>query len=300
MIHPLAKSAALLGIAIFTPVAVVSAQQAKPAIPMDTHVLATEGAAPALGTTFTTTRVFNSNALAMKITAGGKVTEGVIHRKEITAENFDGLGPGKVRRTLTSTNTLGEILLNGQISKPPRKLDSLLETPVILTRDGKKWTAALEKGDAFDNQKRDLEKLEHTFSSDPAFAAYGKAPRKPGDKWNANLAAFSPEIFGEFADVKNVEGTFTIEFLGMQQKDGSPCAQLKAVFDLKGSPKGTTTGTYTFKGEGEILRSLRDQVDLAWKYTAAVNVSDPGDGAARPAMQISGPYIVSGTTEVKR
>ncbi|RYD66288.1 MAG: hypothetical protein EOP83_05425 [Verrucomicrobiaceae bacterium] len=300
MIHPLVKAVALLGTVLFTPVAVVSAQQGTPAIPMDTHVLATEGAAPALGTTFTTTRVFHSNALAMKITAGGKVTEGVIQRKDITEENFDGLGPGKVRRTLARIDTTGEVLLNGQVSRPPRKLDSLLETPVILTRDGKKWTAALEKGDAFDNQKRDLEKLEHSFKGDPAFAAYGKTPRKPGDKWNANLAVFCPQIFGEFGDVKDVEGTFTIEFLGMQQKDGSPCAQLKAVFDLKGTPKGTTTGTFTFTGEGEILRSLRDQVDLAWKYTAAVKVADPGDNATRPAMQISGPYIVTGTTVVKR
>ena len=300
MIHPLVKAAALLGTAMLTPVTVVSAQEAKPAIPMDTHVLATEGAAPALGTTFTTTRVFNSNALAMKITSGGKDTDGVIHRKDITEETFEGLGPGKVRRTLTRTETLGEVLLNGQITKPPRKLDSLLETPVIFTRDGTKWTAAMEKGATFDNQKRDLDKLEHTFNSDPAFAAYGKKPRKPGDKWNADLAVFCPQIFGEFADVKNVEGTFIIEFLGIQQQEGSPCAQLKAVFDLKGTPKGSTTGTYTFRGEGEILRSLRDQVDLAWKYTAAVKVADPGDGAARPAMQISGPYIVTGTTTVKR
>ena len=78
------------------------------------------------------------------------------------------------------------------------------------------------------------------------------------------------------------------------------CAQLKATFVLKGTPKGTATGTFTFKGEGEILRSLRDQVDLAWKYTAAVKVADPGDNAARPAMQVSGPYIVTGTTTVKR
>jgi len=298
LIH--AKAAALLATAMLAPVTIVSAQQAAPAIPMDTHVLATQGAAPALGTTFTTTRVYTSDKLAMKIAAGPQVTEGTIQRRDTTVETLEGLGPGKVRRTLTSTDSNGTVTLNGQASRSPRKLDGLLETPVILTRDGTKWTAALEKGAAFENQKRDLDKLEHSFNSDPAFAAYGKTPRKPGDKWNAKLDAFCPEVFGEFADVQNLEGTYTVEFLGMQQKEGSPCAQLKAVFDLKGTPKGAGGGTFTFKGEGEILRSLRDQVDLAWKYTAVIELSSKGTGPGQSAMQLSGPVTITGTTTVKR
>jgi hypothetical protein len=301
MSHPLVKAAALLGIAMLTPV--ISAQDENKdaqAIPMDTHVLATQGAAPAAGTTFTTTRIFTSDHLAMKITSGGKVTEGTVTRKDTTVETFTGLGPGKLRRTLATNTTDGEVVLGGQKNRTPNKLDSLLETPVVLTRDGEKWTAALEKGDAFQNQRQDLALLEKTFNRDPAFAAYGKTPRKPGDKWNASLDVFCPEIFGEFADVKKVEGTFTLEFVGMKQLQDTPCARLKAVFDLKGTPKGSDKGTFTFKGEGEILRSLRDQVDLAWKYTATVDVADKGDDAGRPALQVSGPYIATGTTTVKR
>jgi hypothetical protein len=301
IIRPLVAAAALLGISTALLAAIASAQEkdSAPAIPMDTHVLATAGAAPALGTTFTTTRVVTCDRLAMKITAGGKVTEGTLQRKDTTVETFDGLGPGKLRRTLASTDSTGEVILNGQKNRPPRKLDGLLETPVILTRDGDKWTAALEKGVAFENQKRDLEQLEKAINRDPAFAAYGNAPRKVGDKWNAGLAVFCPEIFGEFADVKKVEGTFTLEFVGIKQQQDTPCAQLKATFDLKGKPKGTDKGTFTFKGQGEILRSLRDQVDLAWKYTATVNITDEGNDTA-PGMQVSGPVISSGTTAVKR
>ena len=304
MIHPLVKAASLLAAAVLAPV--TSAQESKsqsksaPVIPMDTHVLATQGAAPAPGTTFTTTRIFAYDHLTMKLTAGGKVTEGIATRKDTTIETFEGLGPGKLRRTLVSTNSEGETTLNGQKSRPPRKLDALLETPVVLTRDGTKWTAALEKGDAFENQKRALTTLEHAFNRDPAFAAYGNAQRKPGDKWNASLDAFSPEIFGDFADVKKVEGTITLEFVAMKQQQDTPCAQLKAVFDLKGTPKSAPEGALTFKGEGEVLRSLRDQVDLAWKYTATVNVTDKGNDAGHPAMQVSGPVVISGTTTVKR
>lgn len=300
MIHPLVTAAALLGTAMLAPV--IHAQENKDtlAIPMDTHMLATQGAAPAPGTTFTTTRIFAYDHLSMKLTAGGKVTEGIATRKDTTVETFEGLGPGKIRRTLASTNSEGETTLNGQKSKPPRKLDALLETPVVLTRDGAKWTAALEKGDAFENQKHALTTLEQAFNRDPAFAAYGKAPRKPGDKWNASLDAFSPEIFGEFADGKNVEGTITLEFIAMKQQQDTPCAQLKAVFDLKGTPKSAPGGTFTYKGEGQVLRSLRDQVDLAWNYKATVSVTDKGNDAGHPAMQISGPVTISGTTTVKR
>ena len=300
MIHPLVKSAAPLLAALLIPAISAQEKKGEPAIPMDTHVLATQGAAPAPGTTFTTTSIVTCQSLAMKLSSGGKDTEGTILKKETTVQSFEGLGPGKLRRTLASNNSEGEVILNGQKSHPPRKLDALLETPVILTRDGAKWTAALEKSAPFENQKSALASLEKAFTRDPAFAAYGNAPRKPGDKWNASLEAFCPEIFGEFADAKKVEGTFTLEFVAVKQRENAPCAHLKAVFDLKGTPKGSDEGTFTFKGEGEILRSLRDQVDIAWKYNATVNISDKGGADGSPAMQVSGPVTITGTTTVTR
>ncbi|MEK7951544.1 hypothetical protein [Luteolibacter soli] len=301
MIHlrPLVTTAALL---LSAPI--VSAQDKNKdkseAIPMDTHVLATQGAAPALGTTFTITRIIASDGMSMKMSSGGKLTEGTVVKKETTVETLEGLGPGKMRRTLMSTGDEGTVTFNGQASRPPRRLDSLLETPVILTRAKGSWIADLEKGPAFENQKRALQLLEQTVNRDFAFTGYGSAPHKPGDKWNASLEAFGPELFGEFANAKDVKGTFTLELTGIKQQLDTPCAQLKATFDLKGTPKGDPTGTFTFKGEGDILRSLRDQVDLGWKYTAVIDVSAKGAAPGQPSMQVSGPLIITGTTTVKR
>jgi hypothetical protein len=301
MIHPLAKATVLLGATLFLPVLSAQEKESSPAAPAGSHVLATRGAAPAPGTTFTTTRIFAYDHFAMKLTAGGKVTEGTVLRKETTVETLEGLDAGKMRRTLTSSRSDGEVTMNGQKSRPPQKLDSLLETPVILRRAKGSWIAELEKGEAFRNQKHSLESLEKSFNRDPAFAAYGEEPRKPGDKWKVDLGAFSPEVFGEFAEMENIGGTFTLELLAVTQEKGTPIAKLKAVLDLKGTPKGSTAGTFTFKGEGEILRSLRDQVDLGWRYKAAVTIDAPGDEAAgTPATQLSGPYLISGTTTVKR
>ena len=301
MIHPLTKAAALLGATLFLPVLSAQEKEAIPATSTGPQVLATRGASPAPGTTFTTTRIFAYDHLAMKLTAGGKVTEGTVLRKDTTVETLEGLDAGKLRRTLTSSRSDGEVTLNGQKSRPPQKLDSLLETPVILTRAKGSWIAALEKGEAFRNQKHSLDTLEKTFNRDFPLATYGEEPRKPGDKWNADLGAFSPEVFGEFAEMENIGGTFTLELLAVTHEKGTPIAKLKAVLDLKGTPKSSTAGTFTFKGEGEILRSIRDQVDLGWRYKAAVSINDPGNEATgTPATQLSGPYLISGTTIVKR
>jgi hypothetical protein len=292
------KAAMLLGTAMLLPS--IAAPEGVPALAAGNHVLATQGGTPAAGTVFITTRTFSYDKLTMKVT-GGRPMTGTIQRTDTVVERFEGLGPGKMRRTLDRSEVEGSVVINGQENRPPRKLDGLLETPVVVSREGGKWTAALEKGVAFENQRKDLARLEESLGRDPAFAAYGGAPRKPGDTWEAGLHAFCPEVFGEFADVKQVEGKFTVAFVGVKDFKGTPCARLKLTLDLKGRPKGAEEGgRITFRGEGDVLRSLRDQVDLAWKFTGAVRVSDPGDGSGQPAMQLEGPVAVSGTTEVKR
>lgn len=299
MIHRLVKATALWGTALLLPA--FAAPESPPGLLEGSHALATKGGMPAVGTVFTSSRTFSYDKLTMKVTGGPRPMDGTVQRKDTIVETFEGLGQGKMRRTLVSSNVEGEVVINGQVNRPPRKLDGLLETPVIVSRDGDKWVAALEKGVPFENQKKDLALLERAMSRDPAFAAYGNMPRKPGDKWDAGLDAFCPELFGEFADVEHVDGSFAVEFVETKEFKGMPCARLKVVLDLKGSPKGTGgKGTFTFKGQGDVLRSLRDQTDVAWKFAGTVSVSDPGNDSGGPAMQVDGPVVIIGTTEVKR
>jgi hypothetical protein len=253
------------------------------------------------GTVATTTRTFNCDKLRMKVTGSGENMEGVVTRKDTSVESLESLGGGKLRRLLASTSVEGEVIMNGKKSNPPYLADTLVEVPVILTHEAGKWAAALEDGKPYPAQESGLKKLEKSFATveEKALVAYGDTPRKPGDKWEAGPAAFDPANFPGFAEAEQIEGKVTIEFKEQKVFEGAPCALLKVSFDLKGKPKGAgEKATLTFKGEGKVLRSLREKMDVAWEHKGTIRINDPTDPDAVTSLE--GPISVSGLVEVKR
>jgi len=260
----------------------------------DGHVLARKGSLPQPGKAITHSTVQEMKDAALTLEVGEQKIEGKASSKESTNEVVEGISATKVRRILTSKTSESRMVVMEQEQPGPEKADPLQGLPVILEEKDGKWTATLEEGEATPEQKPALEQLAKRNSGDSDLAIYGDAPRKPGDKWDVDLAKLP--TFGGATDLK---GSFVVEFVEVKDIQGTPCAVLKSTVDLSGTTaKEGDEPALNIKMKGEMLthRSLADLVDLESKLTATLNLDGTADQGVK--MKITGPVSMNQTATV--
>lgn len=176
----------------------------------------------------------------------------------------------------------------------PKKADPLEGLPVIFEEKDGAWSAVLEKGEPTAEQKALLDDLAKTAGVEEDFAIYGDTPRKPGEKWEVDLAKMPG-----FSGVTDVKGSFVVEFVEVKEIKGSSCAVLKSTVDITGKRETAGEGQeLAIKMKGEIIthRSLADLLDLESKTSAEMSME--GDGPGGMKMKIAGPMTVTRTAAI--
>jgi hypothetical protein len=273
-----------------------TAEEAKKA---DSHVLADKGSGklPAKGSSHTKESSGDMKDAKMSVEAAGQKMEGVMSRSETSVEKWEYLADNKARRTLESKSVTGTMTMAGQDQPIPEETDALTGVPVVIELKDGKFTAALESGTATPEQTEALEKLNTTLEEDSDFAMYGDTPRKVGDKWSVD-----PKGLGAFGEAKDLSGTYTVEFVEIKDFEGTPCAVLKAQFDVTGKTEADAEGepemTVQIKGEALSHRSLADKVDLDASITSTMTME--GSPAPQVKMNVEGPFNLHQKVSIKK
>jgi hypothetical protein len=204
------------------------------------------------------------------------------------------LAEGKARRVLMSKTVENRAVIEEMEQPAGEEHDELQGLPVIVEFKDGKWAASLEEGEATAEQKKALEDYLEQLRAEADVATYGKDSRKPGDTWKVDLKSLK-----QFCGAEGLEGDFSVQFVEVKEVGGTPCAVLKAVFDLKGlSPKKKDEPQLkmTVKGEAVVHRSLADLVDLEARLDGTVTAEGaPGGGMT---FSIEGPIKGEATVEV--
>ncbi|MEK7954192.1 hypothetical protein [Luteolibacter soli] len=248
------------------------------------------------GKSVTQATVREMNEAGLTLEMGEKKIPGKVSNKEVANEVFEIISPVKVRRTLTSKTSESRMVVMENEQPGPEKTDPLQGLPVIIEEKDGKCTVTLEKGEATPEQKAALDELEKDGNDREALAIYGDAPRKPGDKWDVDLAKLP-----SFGGAKDLKGSFVVEFVEVKELQGTSCAVLKSTLDLSGTTvKEGDEPTLSIKMKGEVVvhRSLEDLVDLDSKMSATLDM----DGQAGPGMKmkITGPVTMSRTATIAK
>lgn len=264
--------------------------------PDGAYVLAKKDVLPPVGTVLTKDQEMKMEAGAVTLQAGGQELNGTMDRTMRSKETTEILGADRLRRLLVSKEESGEMKLNGQAQPTPGTPDPLLGLPALLERKDGTWTATLENGSTPSAaQKTRLETLAQEANRDSDFAMYGDTPRKPGDKWDVD-----PSKLSNFGVQENLSGTFTVQFLKIEEFKGESCALLNSTFDMKGKSAGeggTPPMDVRLKGEALSRRSTARMIDLDAQINATMTI----DGAPGPGftMHVEGPMKMSEMVTVK-
>lgn len=259
------------------------------------HVLAVkaEGFAQAPGTKITTesTTEIQSAKMSMLVQPAPRkspgepqkeptLQEGTQTRKETRKETMEVLSPTKARRILEEGKTEGVIKMGGQERALPATPTPLAKLPMIVEYKDGKYTVSLEAGEPSKVQAQMLEQFSKAYGNDNDAAIYGTAPRKPGEKWEVD-----PKNVRMMGEAKDLTGSYTVEFVEVKEFQGTPCAVLKATFDISGKAPG---GKMSFKGSSTTMRSLADKIDLEAKVDATMTM----DSQPNPQidLHVEGPF----------
>jgi hypothetical protein len=249
-------------------------------------VLAKRGNLPPVGTLVTTQSSMTMEDAAMIVKAGPQEMEGTATQKGSGNETVEVLAADKLRRLVISKKNEGSMSINGNEQPNPSKSDPLVGEPVLLERKDGTWTASLESGAAPGvEQRKGLDKMVEELERDSDFQMYGDTPRKPGDRWDVD-----PSKLMNFGDAEEVTGTYTVEFVAKEDFLGTPCAVLKATFDIKGKigdGKNSPAMDMAYKGEAISRRSLAGLIDLGVEVDGIMTVS--GSPAPNVEIEIEGP-----------
>jgi hypothetical protein len=259
------------------------------------HVLAAkvEGFAQAPGTKITTETVTAIQAAKMTLLiqppprkSPGEpqkeptLQEGTQSRIEVRKETMEVLSPTKARRILEESRSEGLIKIGGQDRPIPNAPSPLAKRPMIVEYKDGKYSVSLEAGEPDQVQAPLLVQFSKAYGGDNETAVYGTAPRKPGEKWDVD--AKNVRMMG---DAQDLTGSYTVEFVEVKEFQGTPCAVLKATFDLSGK---TPNGKMSFKGSSTVMRSLADKIDLEVKVDATMMM----DNQTKPEVNVhvEGPF----------
>lgn len=231
---------------------------------------------PPAGTKVETVHSMTLEEMTVHLGTAARQLEGKASQNGATKVVLEFLAGEKIRCTLVSKTKTGSLVINGR-EKPSHVTPDPLEGQAVLCekKDGK-WVASLEAGSPTVEQETSLAKISKSFNNKSDEVTYGDAPHKVGDKWTVDASKL-----GSFADAEELSGTLVLEFLRIENFQGTPCAVLKSVLDIKGKTISEKRNPSDIQMRGELItrRSLEDMTDLEVAGTIAVSlngVTSPG------------------------
>ncbi|GAA5127848.1 hypothetical protein JIN84_08105 [Luteolibacter yonseiensis] len=274
-----------------------SAENVAAVVPADAPViLAKRGYLPPAGTKTGMELSIAMEDANVQIDAGGQQMQGKVNQSTKGSETLEFLPGEKIRRTVVSKKISGKMTINGMDQPIPDSSDPLEGSTVLLSKTDGKWTAALEDGSSpTEAQLTAIEKMAKPLNNESDAETYGEAPRKIGDKWEVD-----PTKIGSFGEAENLTGTYSVEFVRVEDYQGTPCAVLKAKIDLKGTTASKGRGSMKMRIRGDVMthRSLKDMTDLQVVTSGSVDL----DGAPAPgfSMHMEGPIRLTQKVTVTR
>lgn len=258
-------------------------------------VLARKDFLPAVGTVVTTVASMDMEDAVMKVKAGPQEMEGTATQKSSGKETLEILSPEKLRRNVISKKNSGKMSINGNEQPADDKTDPLEGIPVIVERKGGTWTAALESGDKPDAaQQKGLDKMVDEIVRNSDLQMYGAAPRKVGDKWEVD-----PSKLMNFGEAEQITGTYSVEFVSVEDFQGTKCAVLKGIFEIKGktvSEGNAPPMDLHFKGQAMSRRSIADMQDLDVEVDGTMAIN--GSPAPNVELEVKGPARITQKTSL--
>jgi hypothetical protein len=253
------------------------------------HVLAKKNPAVVVGSKLTMATSSLLKDGKYTFTSDGEKIEGTGTVKSEEIVTIECLSPTRFRRIQTTKEENTRMEMLGETVDEPGEAGPLLGVPVILEKQEKdgSYTATLEKGEATEEQKKELKEIAVDAAVEDELVMYGEQPRKPGDKWDVDVTKLS-----DFFDGEDMRGTMAVEFVEAKEFDGARCAVLKCSFELSGTLKGEDIedGKMTFKGTTLLHRSLADHVDLESKTEGRMTVSTKTEDMP---VEMAGPMTVN-------
>lgn len=268
----------------------------------DPIVLAKKGDMPAAGVTREIKIAVSHDNILGAAMIDGKAMELRGNRKDATEERLEGLGGGKMRRLLVSLEAQGEIIINGEKTEPPARIDPFIDAPLIVTYAGGKWSADFEKGAPLNLPPKFGDTFAEGLNGEVAIKLFGDIPRKPGDQWKGDSAILDPALFGEFnVSMKEVKGSFSVEFVEVKEHKGVPCAVLDITFEMESLPSKQAKSpepVAKVKGGGRLYRAVEDRVNLEWQFKGKMDMVDPPE--AKTGNKIALDFTIDGRTTVTK
>ncbi|RYD17614.1 MAG: hypothetical protein EOP88_25655 [Verrucomicrobiaceae bacterium] len=255
----------------------------------DAVVLAKKDFLPPVGSVLTRVSSMSMEDSVLKVQAGPQEMEGTATQKGSSKETIEALSADKVRRVVISKKSGGKMTINGNDQPTGDKTDPLEGKPVLLERKDGKWTAGLESGEADADQRKSLDKMAEEITRNSDFQMYGDTPRKIGDKWDVD-----PSKLMSFADSKNLTGSYSVEFVSVEEFQGTKCAVLKATFEMNGEIPSEGEGApmkMTLKGTAVSKRSIADMLDLDVDVDGTMTVK--GSPAPNVNLEVKGPVKIT-------
>lgn len=193
-------------------------------------------------------------------TKDGETVKSSSSRTDTFGSEIEVLAPGKTRHIQRKAVREGVMKIGAAEEKAIEPASqTVVDVPVIVEASEGEVRAALEVGEPSSAEERVVDRLRGEMARYQDLILYGNTPRKPGDKWEADVGKLH-----SFAGGKNLQGSFTVEFLRIEEYGGEPCAVLKLVFDLNGIPVSRNErmeSHWKLQGESMVHRSLADRVD---------------------------------------
>lgn len=229
------------------------------------------------------------------LTMADQELAGSMSRKSETVETAESVSAEKLRHKIVSDIDETSVIIEGQEQPGSEQGNPLVGVPVILEVKDGKLAASLEEGSPTEEQQVELEKILKRYDSTEDLVMYGGVPRKPGDSWDVD-----PSELSNFAGGTGLAGTFTVEFMGVEEINGVNCAKLECVFELKGeaiSEAEEPGMAIAINGKADVVRSIQDLVDLDVKLIGTVTVE--GAPAEGMKMSVNGPFEMRQTAELE-
>ena len=93
-----------------------------------------------------------------------------------------------------------------------------------------------------------------------------------------------------FGDAENVSGTYSVEFVSVEDFQGMSCAVLKANFEIRGKTGGDGNSApmdLHFKGQAVSRRSIADMQDIGVEVDGTMTIS--GSPTPEVELEVKGP-----------
>lgn len=242
----------------------------------ETYILASKDQPALVGSILTTETITLMEAGKYVLTIEGEKVEGKNDFKGSELVTTECLSPLRFRRIQKKQEEHTRMEVLDQTVEEPGEKGPLLGIPVILEKPSKDgtFTALMEKGEATEEQKKELAEIAKTANSKDDLVIYGEQSRKPGETWEVDVSKLT-----DFADIRDLQGTMSLKFIEVKEIGGVRCAVLKCTYELRGEGADDEAGIgeMILKGEDLLHRSLEDLVNLDSKTEGRISMSTKED-----------------------